>query len=335
MHIADFKVGSRVYVIAEIGFNHGGDIDLALDMIDAAATAGADAVKFQSYRADHLVLDCVEHYEVIRGGELDREAHVVLSQRARERGVHFLSTPYDLESVDILDQLGSPAFKIASMDLTNLPLLSYVGARGKPVILSTGMAVAEEVNRALETLAAAGCQQFALLHCVSRYPTEVADVNLATMPWMAEEFGVPVGWSDHVLGNEVVLGAVALGACIIEKHFTTDKCLPGPDHALSADPDELETMIRGIRAIESAMGRAALHEGRPDRPESRLYRRGLYARKAIAKGTVITADMVACVRPESHMEPRELELLVGAVAGVDIRKNQAMELNLLGEGSLV
>ncbi len=289
---------------------------------------------FQSFRITPPD-DCVEHFEVIRGGELDREAHVLLSQRARERGVHFLSTPYDNESVDILDELDSPAFKIASMDLTNLPLLSHVGSKGKPVILSTGMAVAEEVNTALETLAAAGCQQFALLHCVSRYPTEPADVNLATMPWMAEEFGVPVGWSDHVLGNEIVMAAVSLGACIIEKHFTTDKNLPGPDHALSADPAELEAMVRGIRSVEAAMGEARLHEGRPDRPESRLYRRGLYAREDIPRGTVITKDMLACVRPESKMHPRDFDLLVGAVAGVDIKKNQAMELNLLGEGSLV
>ncbi len=332
MKIVDFEIGSKTYVIAEIGFNHGGDLDLALAMIDAAAESGADAVKFQTYRADQLVLDSVDHFEIIRDGELDRVAHETLAERAKEKGVHFLSTPYDNDCVDLLDEVGSPAFKIASMDLTNLPLLRHVGSKGKPVIISTGMAVAAEVNDALEALAESGCNDVVVLHCVSKYPSNPTYVNLRSMPWMEQEFGTLVGWSDHVLGNDVVLAAVAMGACVIEKHFTTDKDLPGPDHAISADPAELAQMIQSIRNVEACLGRTCVDESRPDRPESRLYRRGLFAKGPIAKGTLITDEMIACVRPETILAPEQRDLVVGAVAQVDIEKNQALDLGLVGGG---
>ncbi len=333
MNIAEFEIGSQAYVIAEIGFNHEGKLDLAIEMIEAAAAAGANAVKFQTYHANQLVLDSVAHFDVIRHGELDRDAHVTLANRARELGVHFLSTPYDIGSVDMLDDLGSPAFKIASMDLTNLPLLRHVASKGKPVIVSTGMATAGEVNEALEALAEGGCNDVVLLHCISKYPTDPKDVHLRSMTWMAEEFGTHVGWSDHVLGNDVVLGAIALGACVIEKHFTTDKSLPGPDHAMSQDPEELASMVRGIRVIEAALGSACVDESRPDRAESRLYRRGLFASGPIAKGTVITDAMVSCVRPEAQLAPWQRTLVIGEVAQVDIEKNQELNLDLVGQGS--
>ncbi|MFT7618906.1 MAG: N,N'-diacetyllegionaminate synthase [Planctomycetota bacterium] len=334
MKIGNTEIGQRAYVIAEIGFNHEGDLDLAFAMIDAAAEAGADAVKFQTYRAEDLVLDSVDHFEVIRHGELGHKAHVALAARAKEKGVDFLSTPYDCESVDLLHAIGSPAFKIASMDLTNLPLLRHAASKGKPLILSTGMAVESEVSQALETLAEVGCNDVVLLHCISKYPTDPADVNLRTMNWMEQEFGTLVGWSDHVLGNAVVFAATTLGACVIEKHFTTDKTLPGPDHAISMDPAELADLVSGVRTIEASLGKPQLNQDRPDRPEGRLYRRGLFARSAIAQGTVITDDMVACVRPEAILAPDQRPLVVGAVALVDIEKNQAFDLKLVGQGSL-
>ncbi len=329
--IGDFEIGAGrpPYVIAEIGFNHEGDLDLALAMIDAAAEAGAQAAKFQTYRAANLVLDSVEHFNVIRHGELDREAHRRLADHAAARGIHFMSTPYDLDCVDLLIELGVPALKVASMDLTNHPLLAHAARTGLPLIVSTGMAIESEIEEAIGVMRSAGCDQIVLLHCMSKYPADPAHANLATIPHLARRFGLPVGWSDHVLGNEVAFAATALGACVIEKHFTTDKHLPGPDHRISADPAEMAALVAGSRAVCAALGTARADDDRPDRPESRLYRRGLFARRPIAAGETITPEMVACVRPEAILAPKDEGLVIGRRARVAIDKNQALGLELL------
>lgn len=328
----EIGAGRAPYVIAEIGFNHEGDLDLARAMIDAAAAAGAHAAKFQTYRAANLVLDSVEHFNVIRHGELDREAHEILASHAHDRGIHFMSTPYDHDCLDLLVEVGVPAIKIASMDLTNHPLLAHAARTGLPVILSTGMAVESEIEEALGVLRSAGARDVVLLHCLSKYPADPEQANLNTIPHLARRFELLTGWSDHVLGNEVAFAATALGACVIEKHFTTDKNLPGPDHVISADPAEMAALVSGSAAVARALGSARADGERPDRPESRLYRRGLFARRPIAVGETITPEMVACVRPEALLAPKDEVLVLGRRATVAIAKNQALALDLLDGG---
>lgn len=329
--ISEQTIGSQcpVYVIAEIGFNHEGDMDLAVRMIEAAATAGVDAVKFQTYRASSLVLESAEHFNVIRHGELSPADHRRLAQAARDNGVTFLSTPYSFESVDVLEQVNVPAYKVASMDLTHLPLLRYIAAAGKPMILSTGMATLREIAEAVETIQKAGNDQIILLHCISRYPTPPEAAHLRTIMLLKDTFGLPVGYSDHVLGNAAALAAVALGACLIEKHFTTDRSLPGPDHRISADPQEMAQLVRDIRIIERSLGERDALFDRPDREEARRFRRGLFARVDIPAGAVITEEMVKCVRPEEGLPPKYWHWVIGRKAKATIRKEQPLTWELL------
>ncbi len=310
------------YVIAEIGFNHEGKEELGAEMIRAAARSGADAVKFQTFKADELTLRNFEHFDLIRRGELSGEAHQRLAAVAAEEGVCFLSTPFSAWAVEVLEKTGAPAYKIASMDVTNIPLRRLVAETRKPVILSTGMATIDEIAEAVEALKAAGNGQLVLLHCVSRYPAEAENVNLRTMEQIAETFGLPVGYSDHAMGNEVALAAVALGARVIEKHFTTDKGLPGPDHKLSADAGELEELVKGIRRVEQALGRRAADAGRPDRDSAAQARRSLFAARDIPAGTIIGPEDVKCVRPERGLSPRDIETVLGRPAKTDIGEEE-------------
>ena len=293
-------------------------------MIAAAAKAGADAVKFQTFHAEELVLDSVEHFGLVKNCELSSEDHLRLAQVARANGVTFISTPFDARAVSILEQAGVPAFKIASMDVTNLPLLRVVARTRKPVILSTGMASLAEVAEAVETISAAGNDQTILLHCVSKYPTEPHEANLPLIPYLRDTFALPVGWSDHTLGNAVSLAAVAIGAGVIEKHFTLDKNLPGPDHALSADPAELAALVNDVRRIEKALSPCGTLISRSDRDNARIFRRGIHAAGDIPAGTIITAEMLRCVRPEEGLSPRHLDLIIGRSARKAIARNQAL-----------
>jgi N-acetylneuraminate synthase/N,N'-diacetyllegionaminate synthase len=312
--------GHPTYTVAEIGFNHEGDMNLAVKMIEAAAKAGADAVKFQTYRASNLVLESVEHFNIIKHGELSLEDHQQLIEAARENHVTFFSTAYGKESVDILEEVDVPAYKVASMDLTNLPLLRYIAATGKPMIVSTGMATLGEIAEAVETIQKDGNDQIILLHCLSKYPAPPEEVNLKTISLLQETFDLPAGYSDHVLGNTAALAAVALGACMIEKHFTTDKTLPGPDHKMSADPQEFGQLVRDIRSIESSMGGRYDVLNRPDRGEARVIRRSIFAKVDIPAGAIITEDMIKCVRPEGGLLPKYWDCVVGRKAKMDIVK---------------
>jgi N,N'-diacetyllegionaminate synthase len=249
--------GHPCFVIAEAGVNHNGDLDTALQLVDAAAAAGADAVKFQTFKADRMIsvaapkaeyqmqtTDASEsQLDMVRTLELSPQAHRDLSAYSRERGLLFMSTPFDEESVDLLEELEVPVFKIGSGEITNLPFLEYIARKQRPIILSTGMSYLGEVDEAVKELRNAGCRQLLLLHCVSNYPAAPADANLRAMETMRMAFQVPVGYSDHTPGIEVSLAAVALGACAIEKHFTVDKNLPGPDHRASLEPSELAALI--------------------------------------------------------------------------------------------
>lgn len=315
----------RVYVIAEVGVNHNGDPDLARRLVDASAAAGADAVKFQTFHADTLVLkDAPKAYyqklatgaaegqhEMLRRLELPEEVHRKLADQCRARGVEFLSTPFDEAAADLLERIGVARYKIGSGEITNLLLLRHVGAKGKPVILSTGMSTLDEVDAAVTALRGAGATEVRLLHCVSDYPTRPEDVNLRVMETLRVRFGVPVGLSDHTEGISVALAAVALGAVVIEKHVTLDRNLPGPDHRASLEPSELRAMIRGIRDVEAALGTAEKKLTGGEAATRQVARRSLVASSDLPAGTVLERRHLAAKRPGTGISPMELDRVVG------------------------
>lgn len=330
IEIAGPKIGwgHPCFIIAEAGVNHNGDIELAKRLVDVAAKAGADAVKFQTFRAERVVsatapkaeyqlqtTDVAEsQLEMLRRLELSPEAHRELQTYCQERGVLFMSTPFDEKSADLLDELGVPVFKIGSGEITNWPFLGYVARKGKPIILSTGMSYLSEVDEAVRVIRDAGNDQndqLVLLHCVSNYPADPADANLRAMRTMATAFQVPVGYSDHTPGIEVALAAVALGACVIEKHFTLERNLPGPDHRASLEPHELQALVVGIRTIELALGNGAKQPARSEAGNRVIVRRSLAAAFDIPEGTVLSSDMLKALRPATGISPALVEHVVG------------------------
>ncbi|HYB96488.1 MAG TPA: N-acetylneuraminate synthase [Vicinamibacterales bacterium] len=340
--IADRRIGDGhpTFVIAEAGVNHNGDLSRALLLVDEAAAAGADAVKFQTFSAERVAAATApkavyqqettgsagSQLDMLRGLELSRDAHCSLQDRCRERGVIFLSTPFDESSVDLLESLGVPAFKIPSGEITNAPLLEHIAAKGRPVIASTGMSTLEEVQAAIAVLRAAGARELALLHCVSEYPARPADVNLRAMETMRRATGLPVGYSDHTLGVEVALAAVALGAVIIEKHFTISRALPGPDHRASLEPHELHALIRGIRSVQSALGHGRKEPAPGEADVARVARRSLVAARDIHPGTTITRDMVAILRPAGGLSPMMLGQVIGRRAVIKIQAGEQLSM---------
>jgi sialic acid synthase SpsE len=320
---------SKVCIIAEIGFNHGGNLALAKDMIKAAKTAGADAAKFQTYRAENLVLENTPHFNAIKAGEMSQKDHEELSYTAKKCDIAFLSTPYCQDSVDILERVGVPAYKIASMDLTNAPLIRTIATQQKPMIISTGMATIDEIGEAIEVVKAAGNSKIILLHCISKYPTLLNDIHVRAMQTLERTFHLPVGLSDHTTTNAAAFAAVSLGATVIEKHFTTDRTLPGADNKDSADPAMFADLAKGIRSIEACLGNAAALSERPDRPESKLYRRGIYASEAIKSGERLSLTMLKCVRPEAMLPPKHLDSLIGKIAKVNIATNSPLSWEMV------
>jgi len=340
-------------VIAEAGVNHNGSIETGLALVDAAASAGADVVKFQSFRADKLVTVHAPkaQYQVSNTGEggsqlamlakleLRDEDHSALIERARQRGIRFMSTGFDAESLAFLATLGMPAIKIPSGDITCAPLLLQAAQFRQKLIVSTGMSTLEDIENALGVIAfglthddaprgradcraafASGAGRAALgeyvtlLHCVTQYPAPPEAVNLRAMRTMAETFGLPVGYSDHTLGIDVSIAAVALGATVIEKHFTLDRTMPGPDHLASLEPDELERMVAGIRTVESALGAEAKQPAPQEIPNLPIARRSLVAARAISRGEKFTKDMLVAKRPGTGISPLELWDLIGTTA---------------------
>jgi len=313
------------FVIAEAGVNHNGDLELARRLVDVAAEAGADAVKFQTFRADRLVsptapkaayqrqtTDAGEsQLDMLRRLELSPAAHRELNDYCRQRGLIFLSTPFDEESADLLDELDVLAFKIGSGEVTNHPFLEYVARKGKPIILSTGMSYLSEVDEAVRVLRDAGCEQLILLHCVSSYPAAPADANLKAIQTLAAAFGVPVGYSDHTPGIEVALAAVALGACVIEKHFTLDRNLPGPDHRASLEPPELRALISGVRTVERALGDGIKRPVPAEADTRAVARRSLAARVDIPAGVIVEAGMLTALRPADGIPPGLIRRVIG------------------------
>lgn len=334
--------GQPVFVIAEAGVNHNGDLRMARALIDVAIEAGADAVKFQTFRADRLATpdapkpeyqlrttgNSESQFEMLRRLELSADAHRELQSYCHERGIIFLSTPFDEEAVDLLDELGVPAFKISSGDLTNSPLLEYVASKGKPVILSTGMSELSELIEAVSVLNTAGCENPVLLHCVSNYPAAPDEVNLRAMQTMRSAFDVPVGFSDHTEGIDVALAAVALGACVIEKHFTLDRTLPGPDHRASLEPAELGELVRSIRRVEQALGSGRKVPAPSEIETAKLARRSLVAARDIPAGATLEREMVAMRRPGIGLSPSAVDTLLGHQAMRDIGAGTLLDADM-------
>lgn len=323
---------SGVFIIAEAGVNHNGDIEIAIKLVDAAVAAGADAIKFQTFVPEEIVTGTAEkaayqkenvpgqetQLDMIRRLALSKDDFRTLKIYCDHKGIMFLSTPFDYQSVDFLNELGVPLFKIPSGELVNDRFLRYVAARGKPLIISTGMATLGEVEEALEAVQSAGNCQITLLHCTSAYPTPYEEVNLQAMVTLRHAFGLPVGYSDHTPGIEVAIAAVAMGAAVIEKHFTLSRRMEGPDHKASLEPDELAAMVRAIRNVEKAVGDGRKRPTPAERDAMRAARRSLVAACKITAGEVITDDKLALKRPGTGISPKMWSLVAGRRARVDI-----------------
>jgi len=312
------------YVIAEISANHNGKIENALALIDAAKKAGASAVKLQTYRPDTITLDCDAEAFQIKGGlwdgrtlyELYQEAHMPwewhapLFAHARKTGITIFSSPFDSTAVDLLEDLNAPAYKIASFEAVDLPLIKYAASTGKPLIISTGMADAEEIAEAIEAARAGGCHELALLHCVSGYPAPADQYNLHTISDMIERFGLVTGLSDHTLDNTTAIASVALGAAIIEKHFTLDRKGGGPDDSFSLEPEDMADLCQGAHTAWSALGRVD-YGRKSSEQQNTKFRRSLYFVKDLKAGALITADAVRSVRPGYGLAPKFLDEIIG------------------------
>ena len=330
------------YVIAELSANHNGSLDTALAIVDAAKAAGADAVKLQTYRPDTITLDSDGPGFVSEGGlwhgrrlhDLYQEAHMPwdwharLFDRARTIGITIFSSPFDTTAVDLLEDLGAPAYKIASFEAVDLPLIRYVAGTGKPMIISTGMADAEEIAEAVDAARAGGCRELALLHCVSGYPAPAADYNLRTLTDMIGRYGVVTGLSDHTLDNTPAIAAVALGAALIEKHFTLDRSGGGPDDSFSLQPPELAQLCKGARTAWSALGRVD-YGRKSSEIGNAQFRRSLYFVKPLRAGDTISADAVRSVRPGFGLAPRHWDAVVGRRAARDIAVNTPVDWDAL------
>ena len=330
---------NKTFIIAEAGVNHNGSLDIALQMVDVAVVAGADAIKFQTFKAERMIgvnapkADYQQkttgsdesQMEMVRKLELDEAAHVEIYQHCRKKGITFLSTPFDLESIDLLNRLGLAIFKIPSGEITNLPYLRKLGALNKRLILSTGMSKLGEIEAALEVLTESGTpvEQITVLHCNTEYPTPFEDVNLKAMLTMKAAFpGMQVGYSDHTPGIEVAIAAVALGAGVIEKHFTLDRNMEGPDHRASLEPNELKSMVTAIRNIEKAMGTGIKCPSPSEVKNKLIARKSLVAAQPIKAGERFSADNITAKRPGTGISPMCWDEVLGQVAQKDYEKDE-------------
>lgn len=326
----------KVLIIAEAGVNHNGNLDIALQLVDAAVEAKADAVKFQTFKAKNLV--CCDapkaryqqqttdqdesQFALIQRLELNQAAHKILIERCRQRNILFLSSPFDLESIDLLVTSGLTIFKIPSGEITNLPYLRKIGSLNREIILSTGMSDLTEVASALHILQTAGPRnKITLLHCNTEYPTPMEDVNLRSIATLAQTFGLPVGYSDHTLGIEAAIAAVALGATVIEKHFTLDRTMQGPDHKASLEPDELQNMIRAIRNVSIALGDGQKRPTSSEMHNITVARKSIVASKNISKGELFTADNLTTKRPALGISPMFWDEVIGTAADRDYKQD--------------
>lgn len=346
MSIAGRKIGPAYapYVIAEMSANHNGKMETAFRLIEEAKRAGADAIKMQTYTADTLTLKCNlpdfqindglwagrTLYELYEWAHTPWHWHKPLFERAHELGITIFSSPFDNTAIDFLEDLNAPAYKIASFEAVDLSLIKYAASTGKPMIISTGMADAEEIAEAIEAAREGGCKELAVLHCVSGYPAPAEDYNLRTIPDMIKRFGLVTGLSDHTLDNTTAIASVALGASIIEKHFTLDRNGGGPDDSFSLEPAELAALCQGAKVAWSALGR--VDYGRKSSEQGNVkFRRSLYFVKDLKAGDVITADVVRSVRPGFGLAPKNLASLLGRVVTSDVKSATPTKWQLLKE----
>jgi len=332
----------KVKIIAEAGVNHNGSIEIAKKMIDAAAAAGADFVKFQTFKAEKLVSGNAEkadyqkattnadesQFEMIKKLELDVKAHQELINYCNQKNIIFISTPFDMESIDLLFDLGVPFYKIGSGEITNYPYLKKIASKGLPVILSTGMSDLSDVEKAMNVLINNGLnlEDIILLHANTEYPTPYEDVNLKAMLTLKEAFKTKVGYSDHTLGIELPVAAVAMGATVIEKHFTLDRNMEGPDHKASLEPDELKKMVQSIRNIEIALGDGIKKPSKSEVKNKPIARKSIVAAKFIAKGEVFTEDNITAKRPGRGISPMRWNEVLGRKAVQDFKPDDLIEI---------
>lgn len=326
--------GHPPYVIAELSGNHNGSLDRALELVDAAKATGADAIKLQTYRADTITLNAHTEEFTIKGGlwdgrtlyDLYEQAHTPwdwhkpLFDRARAHDITIFSSPFDKTAVDLLENLNAPAYKVASFEVIDLPLIRYIASTGKPMIISTGIANDEEIAEAAQAARDGGCSEFCLLHCVSSYPAPPEDYNLATIPDMLQRFGVPVGLSDHTLDNTTAIASVALGASVIEKHFTLDRKGGGPDDSFSLEPKEFADLCRSAKVAWEAIGKVD-YGHKSSEVGNVKFRRSLYFVKDLAAGEIVTEETVRSVRPGYGLPPKYFDRIIGMRAAYDIKAN--------------
>jgi N-acetylneuraminate synthase len=344
INIAGRAIGDQYspYIIAELSANHNGKLETGLRIIEEAKRAGADAVKLQTYTADTITLDCDAEEFRIRGGlwdgrtlyDLYEEAHMPwdwhkpLFDHARELGITIFSSPFDNSAVDLLEELNAPAYKIASFEAVDLPLIKYAASTGKPMIISTGMADAEEIQEAIDAAREGGCKQLAMLHCVSGYPAPAEDYNLRTIPDMIERFGLVTGLSDHTLDNTTAITSVAMGACIIEKHFTLDRSGGGPDDSFSLEPAEMAALCRDAKTAWQALGN--VDYGRKSSEQGNVkFRRSLYFVKDMKAGEVITRECIRSIRPGFGLPPKYIDEILGCSVQSNITLGTAVSTGLI------
>ena len=335
-------MSNKTLIIAEAGVNHNGDLQIAKQLIDVAADAGADLVKFQTFSADRLVTayakkaDYQKHttnatesqYQMLRRLELDSDMHYMLMEYCGRRGIGFFSSGFDIQSIDLLVSLGQKYFKIPSGEITNLPYLRHIGALDRHVLLSTGMATLGEVEAAIAALEMAGTarQNMVVLHCTTEYPAPMSEVNLRAMQSMGNALGVAVGYSDHTVGIEVSVAAVALGAQVIEKHFTLDRSLPGPDHKASLEPTELDALVKAIRNVETALGNGVKCPTPSELKNRPIARKSLVAAVPITRGEVFSMQNITAKRPGTGISPMRWDEILGRLAQRDYAANEQIDL---------
>lgn len=342
--IDDRKIGPDFppYIIAELSANHNGDINRAFEILEMAKRCGADAIKLQTYTQDTLTIDCDKPEFKVKGGlwdgrtlyDLYTEAHLPwewhkpLFEKAKELGITIFSSPFDSTAVDLLEELGAPAYKIASFEAIDLPLIEYVAKTGKPMIISTGMANEEEIREAVEAAKNAGCKELVVLHCVSGYPAPASDYNLKTIPDMAERFDVLTGLSDHTIDNTTAITSVALGACLIEKHVTLNRNGGGPDDSFSLEEPELKQLCDDSKTAWAATGKVN-YERKESEKGNMIFRRSLYVVKDVAEGEIFTSDNVRSIRPGYGLAPKYLYDVIGKKASSSIVSGSALSYELV------
>ena len=332
----------NVLIIGEAGVNHNGDLNIARKLIDVAVEAGVDMVKFQTFITEEGITGNAEkakyqlsttdkketQFEMLKKLELDREAHEELIRHCNHKGIRFLSTAFDHPSIDLLNELNIPLYKVPSGEITNLPYLRHIGRMGKPVILSTGMATLKEVEDAINVLRESGTPkgEITVLHCNTSYPTPMEDVNLKGMLTIRDELEVKVGYSDHTLGIEIPIASVAMGASVIEKHFTLDRGMEGPDHKASLDPCELKAMVNAIRNIENALGDGVKRPSSSEMKNKSMARKSIVAARDILEGEIFTKEDLVVKRPGTGISPMKWDEIIGTIAQRDFSKDEAIEV---------